>query len=96
MNSVCAQTARGGRTVERGSSGGHFRSYQPTCPPVKPCPGDFQTRHESVRFEARRLHNLLLLAEHGQTPDECISAGAAVCRALRRFLADFFALEGRA
>ncbi len=55
-----------------------------------------RTPDEQREFDARRLHNLLLFQEHGRTPEERAVAGESVCRALRRYLAKFFGLEGRA
>jgi len=46
-------------------------------------------------FEARRLHNLLLLFEHAHTRREETAAAKSVCRATRRYVAEFYGLRGR-
>ena len=54
-----------------------------------------RTPREQRIFDARRLHNLLLFAEHPETPADWIESIKGVCRALRRHLVEFYHLEGR-
>jgi len=53
-----------------------------------------RTREERMNFEVRRLYNLVVLVE-AAGPEKHVVATASLSRALRRFLADFFGLEGR-
>jgi len=59
-------------------------------------PPRLRSTREQAHFEARRLHNLLGLAEGARNPKEYAQASASVLRALRRYLTDFHGLPGRA
>lgn len=58
-------------------------------PPVWP------TRPTQMKFEARRLHNLLLFVEHARTQEERAAASESVFRSLRQHLTGFYDLEAR-
>jgi len=54
-----------------------------------------RTMLERSEFEVRRLNTLLKLYEHARDDRERAQSAFAVCRVLRKFLAEFFEMEGR-
>jgi hypothetical protein len=59
--------------------------------------GGGECRRDATVFAARKLHNLLLLAECDElTESQRLSAMGSVCRCLRTFLAEEFGLCAKA
>lgn len=71
------------------------RVYRPSHRPSRP-KRKISSPRRQARFEARRLHSLLRLAEGARDARERSSHSDAVLRRLRQFLSQFYGLRGAA